>query len=321
MVIYPGEKLVIHFGRLPPMKKTLLLLPLLALCLSPRILSALTNEETEGRKEIEQQWVIRHNEKLADPVKLAVKGIKAKKHAYLLASRKQHLVRMHRISLSRAAHVPIWLNGHETGVPMNQPFPSATPVPLVALYQAKADGLSFLIADYADDYEPILHSSSDIYIKTGRIYRHLFHGEGYRGCARILTLGKGSPLFFEMGVFGGGTNTMKDIYTLNIPAIKAMPDDLYDHPEIIESSSYVTKVLEFDVWLEGFTFYKDVEKNGSLEIINCTRTEYPPDLKKKVQEKYHQVDNDFGGPFRKIATVYKWDAAKSKFEDIGDYFF
>ena len=293
------------------MKKLLLLLPVVVLCITPRFLSALTNEETDGRAEIEQQWVIRHNEKLVDPIKEAVKKIKAKKHSYLLASRKQHLVPMHRISLR---------NAKKLGVPLDQPFPSATPVALVALYQTKAEGLSFLVADYADDYDK-LHSSSDIYIKTGLIYRHLFHGEGYRGCARILTLGKGSPLFFEMGVFGGGTNLKKDLYTLNVPAVKAMPDDLYDHPESIESSTYVNKVLEFDVWLEGFTYYKDVDKDGLSEIVNCTRTSYPSDLKKKMQEKYHQEDNDFGGPFRKIASFYRWDATKSKFEDIGDYFF
>lgn len=293
------------------MKKTLLFLTVLALFVAPHILSALTNEEMEGRKEIEQQWVMRHNAKLVDPIKDAVKKIKAKKHSYLLASRKQHLVPMHRISLR---------NAKKLGVPLDQPFPSATPVALVALYQAKAEGLSFLVADYADDYDK-LHSSSDIYIKIGLIYRHLFHGEGYRGCARILTLGKGSPLFFEMGVFGGGTDLKKDIYTLNVPAVKAMPDDLYDHPESIETSTYVNKVLEFDVWLEGFTYYKDVDKDGLSEIVNCTRTSYPPDLKKKMQEKYHQEDNDFGGPFRKIASFYRWDATKSKFEDIGDYFF
>ncbi len=293
------------------MKKTLLFLTVLALFVAPHILSALTNEEMEGRKEIEQQWVMRHNAKLVDPIKDAVKKIKAKKHSYLLASRKQHLVPMHRISLR---------NAKKLGVPLDQPFPSATPVALVALYQAKAEGLSFLVADYADDYDK-LHSSSDIYIKIGLIYRHLFHGEGYRGCARILTLGKGSPLFFEMGVFGGGTDLKKDIYTLNVPAVKAMPDDLYDHPESIETSTYVNKVLEFDVWLEGFTYYKDVDKDGLSEIVNCTRTSYPPDLKKKMQEKYHQEDNDLGGPFRKIASFYRWDATKSKFEDIGDYFF
>lgn len=293
------------------MKKTLLFLPLFALGFIPQILSALTNEETQGRKEIEQQWVIRHNEKLPDPVKATGRTIKAKKHSYLLASRKQHLVRMHRISLR---------NAKKLGVPLDKPFPSATPVALVALYQAKAEGLSFLVADYADDYDK-LHSSSDIYLKIGLKYWHLLHGEGYRGCARILTLGKDSPLFFEVGVFGGGTNLKKEIYTLNMPAVKAIPDDLYDHPESIDSMTYVNKVLEFDVWLEGFTYYKDVEKNGTSEIVNCTRTSYPPDLKKKMQEKYHQEDNDFGGPFRKIASFYKWDATKSKFEDVGDYFF
>ncbi len=293
------------------MKKTLVLLTLLGLCLSPRFLNALTNEEREGRAEIEQGWVDRHNEKLLQPVKDAIKGIKARRHTYLIASRKKHLVGMKRISLR---------NAPKNKIPMTLPFPSVTPVPLVALYQAKAGGLSFLIADYADDYD-FLHSQSDIYVKIGLIYRPLFHGEGYRGCARILTLSKNSPIFFEIGTFGGGTNVKKTIYTLNVDAVKIMPDDLYDHPENVTSDTYVTKVLEFDVWLEGFTYYKDVEKDGTLDIVNCTRTSYPPDLKKKMQEKYHEVDNEFGGSFRKILSVYKWDTTKAKFENIGDYFF
>jgi hypothetical protein len=290
------------------------ILPLLILCgffISPRSMNALTNEEREGRDEIEQGWVDRHNEKLLQPVKDAVKGIKARKHTYLIASRKKHTVRMKRIGLRNAS---------KNKIPLDRPFPSATPVPLVALYQVKAGGLSFLIADYADDYDQ-LHSQSDIYVKIGLIYRPLFHGEGYRGCARILTLSKASPIFFEIGKFGGGTNCQKTIYTLNVDAVKIMPDDLYDHPENVTSDTYVTKVLEFDVWLEGFTYYKDVDKDGSLEILNCTRTSYPPDLKKKMQEKYHEVDNEFGGSFRKILSVYKWDTTKVKFTDIGDYFF
>ena len=293
------------------MKKTLLLLPLLALLAAPALLRSMTNEENEGRAEIEQGWVDRHNEKLLQPIKDSIKKIKAKKHSFLTGSRKRHMVPMKRIRLSAAS---------KNGVPLDRPFPSATPVPLVALYQAKAGGFSFLIADYADDYDG-LHSSSDIYIKIGLIYRHLFRGEGYRGCARILTLGKDSPLFFEMGAFGGGADCRKTIYTLDQTAVKNLSNDLYYHPESVKPEDYVKEVLEFDVWLEGFTFYKDVDSDGSMEIVNCTTSEYPSDLKTKLQGKYHQEDNEFGGPFRKIASFYKWDAAKLKFENIGDYYY
>ena len=293
------------------MKKTRLLLPLCALLIFPSWLRSMTNEDTEGRAEIEQGWVNRHNEKLVQPIKDSIKKIKGKKHSFLIGSRKRHMVRMKAIRLSYAS---------KNGIPMSRPFPSATPVPLAALYQSKAGGFSFLTADYADDYDA-LHSSSDIYIKIGLVYRHIFHGEGYRGCARILTLGKGSPLFFEMGVFGGGANCKKNIYTLDLTAVKNLSQDLYDHPESVVPEDYVKQVLEFNVWLEGFTFYKDVDKDGSMEIVNCTTTEYPGELKSKMQEKYHQVDNEFGGPFRKIASFYKWDTAKLKFENIGDYYY
>ena len=293
------------------MKKTLLLLPLFVLLVTPIFLNAMTNEDTEGRAEIEQGWVDRHNESLISAIKESVKKIKAKKNSFLIGSRKRHMVRMKSIRLSYAS---------PNKIPMTMPFPSATPVPLVTLYQAKAGGFSFLIADYADDYD-VLHSSSDIYIKIGLIYRHVFHGEGYRGCARILTLGKDSPLFFEMGAFGGGADCQKHIYTLDLTAIQNLSNDLYDHPESVIPASYVKEVLEFDVWLEGFTFYKDMDGDGSMEIVNCTDTDYPPDLKKKMQDKYHQEDNEFGGPFRKIASFYKWDAVKLKFNDVGDYYY
>ena len=124
-----------------------------------------------------------------------------------------------------------------------------------------------------------------------------------------------------MGSFGGGTNCKKTIYTLDLTAVKKLSDDLYDHPESVKPEDYVTQVLEFNVWLEGYTLYADADNDGSAEIVNCTQTEYPSELKTKMQEKYHEVDNEFGGPFRKIASFYKWDTAKKKFLNIGDYFY
>ena len=293
------------------MKKTLILLPFLALLISPAFLTAMTNEETEGRDEIEQGWVDRHNDKLVQPIKDGIKKIRARKNSFLVASRKRHLVHMKRIRAGYAA---------KNHVPLTQPFPSATPVPLVALYQAKAGGFSFLVADYADDYD-VLHSSSDIYIKIGLMYRHVFHGEGYRGCARIMTLGKDSPLFFETSAFGGGAACKRILYTLDLDAIKNLSQDLYYHPESVKPEDYVKQVLEFNVWLNGYTFYKDIDNDGSVEIVNSTQTEYPAELKTKMQEKYHQVDNEFGGPFCKIASFYQWEKTKKKFVNIGDYFY
>jgi len=128
-------------------------------------------------------------------------------------------------------------------------------------------------------------------------------------------------LVFEVGAFGGGASCQKRLYTLDLAAIKNLSQDLYEHPETVKSEDYVKEVLAFNVWLEGFTFYQDVDGDGSMEVVNCTSTGYPSDLKAKMQEKYHQEDNEFGGPFRKIASFYKWDGAKLKFENIGDYYY
>jgi len=293
------------------MNKSLIFATLLSLSLVPGLLGAMTNEETEGRTEIEKGWVDRHNEKLLPEVRHAVKGLGGKKHSFFLSSRKKLAVRLRGVNLKYA---------DKYGVPKEARFSKETMVPLASLYTAKSKGLTFLIADYADDWDP-LHASSDIYLKIGFQYKPMFHGYGYRGCARILTLGKGSPLFFEMADYGGGANCQKTLYRLDEDTAKGMSDDLFDHPESVVPSDYVKKALVFNVWLEGFTLYKDVDKDGELEIVNCTQTEYPKELKLKVQDKYHQVDNEFGGPFRKVMTVFKWNKDKTKFEDIGDYYF
>ncbi|HUO57792.1 MAG TPA: hypothetical protein VMV05_06410 [bacterium] len=294
------------------MKKTLVLISLFLLALLPGLLRALTNEEAEGRKEIEKGWVDRHNATLEADVKRAVKGLHAKRHSFFLSSFKKHQVHLRRLSLKMAA---------KDGVPEKVAFSKEVDVPLAALYQAKAKGLVFLVADYADDWDP-LHASSDIYIKIGFLYRKVFHGYGYQGCARLLTLGKDSPLFFETAEFGGGADCRKVLYILDMEAVKGMSDDLYDHPESVKPEDYIQRVLVFNVWLEGFTLYKDIDRNGMLGIVNSSQTIYPAELKKKLQEKYHQEDNDFGGPFSyNVMTVFRWNTEKSKFEDAGDYYF
>ena len=292
------------------MKKVLILIFLSLLALTPGLLKALTHEEVEGRKEIEKGWVDRHNAKLDDTVIHAVKGLKTRKHSFI-SSIKKHQVRLRRLSLKKLPD----------GVPEKASFSKDVQVPLVALYQAKAKGVVFLVADYADDWDP-LHASSDIYIKIGFLYRKVFHGYGYRGCARLLTLGKNSPLFFETAEFGGGASCHKVLYILDMEAVKGMSDDLYDHPESVKPEDYIQKVLAFNVWLKGFTLYKDADRSGTAVIVNSSQTLYPEELKKKVQEKYHQEDNDFGGPFSySVMTVFKWNDEKSKFEDAGDYYF
>lgn len=293
------------------MKKTFLGLTTLLLLIVPGLSGAMTDDQIEDRKEIAQVWVDRHNAKLDPVVIQAVKGLKAKKHSQLLSSFHRGLVPLKHLSLRTAS---------EYKVPSSVPLAHNDDVPLVALYQSKADGFSFLTADYADEQDP-LHSSSDIYVKVGLLYRPLFHGEGIAASARVMRLGKGLPLFFEVVTYGGGGLCEKTIYTLKPGALDTMTQDVYDHPDRIDTKDYILEVLKLNVWLEGFTLYKDVDKDGVLEIVNSTDVVYPDDLKATVKDKYNLTDNDFAGAFRKTVTVYKWDDAKAQFKDLGDFFY
>lgn len=293
------------------MKRYPTLLSLFLLALFPAGLSALTNEERHGREEINQGWVDRHNEGLSPVVKEAVKKFKAPKSSHMISSLRKSVIPMKRLKLSIAS---------QHGIPLSKPHPEKVTVPLVALYVGKAQGQSFLIADYADDLDP-LHASSNIYWKVGLIYRPLFEGKGFRGCARVITLGKESPLFFEIAAYGGGVRCDKTLYTFIPEKLKVIKDDLYDHPETLEVASYIQEVLEFNIWLKGATLYKDVDKDGVQEVINSTDVMCPDELKSILKKKYKLVENDFAGAFRQAVTFYKWDSAKKKFESIGQYYY
>ncbi|HJT23329.1 MAG TPA: hypothetical protein VJ873_02050, partial [bacterium] len=292
------------------MKKALILSLLLAVVFFPIGLQAIPQSEIQDRLEMSQVWVDQHNAKLTPEVQNAVKGIRVKPHVYFIGSRHIHLIPMKRAPRGTAA---------KYGIPASVKTASGAVVPLVSLRYSKAEGQSFLTADYADELDT-RHSSSDIYIKIGLEYHHLFHGEGYPGAARIVSLGKEMPVFFEVGIYGGGSRCDKTFYRLDNDALKGVPDELYDHPELIQAEKYVKEELKVNVWLEGFTLYRDVDKDGSLDIINTTDVLYPPDLKTKVQERYKLTDNDFAGAFRRVTSVYKWDTAKLKFVDLGDYY-
>lgn len=293
------------------MKRTFPFLSLLSLILIPAGLMALTNEERHGREEINQGWVDRHNDGLAPVVKEAAKKFKAPKQSHMLSSLRKSVIPMKRLKLSIAS---------QHGIPLSKPHPEKVTVPLVALYVGKAQGQSFLVADYADDLDP-LHSSSNIYWKVGLIYRPLFEGKGYRGCARVITLGKESPLFFEVATYGGGVRCDKTLYTFIPEKLRVVKDDLYDHPETVDVSTYIQDVLSFNVWLKGATLYKDVDKDGVQEVINSTDVMCPDDLRTMLKKKYNLVDNDFAGAFRQAVTFYKWDKAKLKFESLGQYYY
>jgi hypothetical protein len=292
-------------------KKTSVLLSLALVTILPEALNALTDSEIQNRREISQVWVDQHNGKLPADVRGYVQHIRAKKHAYFVPSRHKHVVPLKRVrfGVARKYRIPLSVKSRD-----------AAEVPLAALRLSKAAGENFLTADYADDYDN-LHASTDIYIQIGLQYKHLFHGEGYPGSARVITLGKDSPVFFEVNRFGGGARCDRVLYRLDTDALKGKSDELYDHPELIDVQKYVKEELQLNVWLEGFTLYKDLAKDGKLEIANCTQTEYPNDLKEKVEDRYKMVDNDFAGPFRPVISFYRWDDAKAKFEDLGDYYY
>ncbi len=290
------------------MKKSFWLLSFLFASILPVAAGAQTKEHQD---EVAQGWVNQHNDKLKDPIKAYVKHISAKKHALMIASLHKKLVPMKRLGLGAAS---------KNNVPLSKTNVDGGDVPLVALYESKTSNNTFLVADYADELDD-RHSTSDIYIKLGLRFFPLFHGEGYRGCARLLTLGKESPLFFEIDAFGGGSRVDRTYYILNPKTVKGMVSDMAEHPEEVKPEDYIQKVLEVSVWLDGFTLYKDLDKDGKLGIVNCSKVFTPGELRTKLKEKYHMTDNNFDGAFRKTLTFYHWNDKKTQFENLGEYFY
>jgi hypothetical protein len=290
------------------MNKTTILFTLLVLL--PGGLQAINENEIQDRKEMSQVWVDQHNSKLAPEIQNYIKEIRVKPHVYIIDSRHVPIVPMEKPPRGTAA---------KYGIPLSAKVKNGAEVPLVSLRYSSAGGESFLTAEYADELDA-RHCSSDIYIKIGLQYRYLFHGEGYPHATHIMTLSKDSPVFFEVGIYGGGSRCDKSIFRLDTDVLKGKNDELYDHPELIDVQKYVKEELKLNIWLEGFTAYKDLGHDGNVLIVNTTDVIYPPDLKTKVQGRYKLVDNDFAGPFRRATSFYTWDSTKSKFVDLGDYF-
>src|SRR5579859_7037013 len=140
--------------RAPVMKKLCRLLAILCVSILPAAAVAQTKEH---QAEVAQGWVNMHNEKLKDNVKAYVKHINGKKKGFMIASLHKKLVRMKHIGLAA---------GPKNGVELSKKSVDGGDVPLVALYESKAENNTFLIADYADELDD-RHSSSDIYIKLG----------------------------------------------------------------------------------------------------------------------------------------------------------
>jgi hypothetical protein len=288
------------------MKKIVFFLAALAVILAPRAWSAMTKVAWE---EMTKVWVAQHNSKLPPEVQRYMKAIKVGKSSFHHASLHRPKYPMRGMALSVA---------EKFGIPMEMHRENDTVTPLTALYNAKGAGASFLIADYTDEYDDDV-STSDIYIKIGLHYELLFHGQGYRECARLFKLGKTSPIFFEIGNYGGGSRCDKIFYILNQDAVKNMPNDVYEHHESVKPEDYIQQVLQLNNWIEGYTLYKDVDKDGMAEIVNGTEVEYPADLKAKLKSTFALDDNDMAGLNRKTAAIYKWNG--TKFDDMGDYFY
>ncbi len=279
---------------------------------SPReFQQALSDSEIQDRKEISQVWVDRHNASLTPDVQGLFKQIRAKKHHFYVPTWHKQTVHLRRLRLDMATQ---W------GIPTESQSRDGAKVPLVALSVSQAGTEKFLTADYADDLDK-LHSSSDIYIKVGLQYKHLLRGEGYPASARLIKLGNASPFFFEVGIFGGGARVDKTIYRMDADTLKGKNDQLFDHPELIDVQQYIKEELKLNNWLEGYTLYQDLGKDGSLEVVNSTDVLYPDDLKARVKERYPMVDNDFGTAFRQTVSIYRWNDDKAKFEDLGDYYY
>jgi hypothetical protein len=151
-----------------------------------------------------------------------------------------------------------------------------------------------------------------------------FHGEGYPGCAKILWLDSTeneSPVFFEIGRFGGGSQVFKTLYALDKAKIGAINQTLYDDPEKIQAEDYIQEKLNWTVWLDGKTSYRDISKDGTIEILNLSQAAYPKDLVTKLSQKYGFINTDFIAPFRRALWVYQWNNQKQQFDVMGDYYY
>jgi hypothetical protein len=279
----------------------------------------ITNQGWGYANEIGQQWVERHNEKLKDLVKKSAQLIFPKKQGLIVSSLRVP-------ELAKKTLKPE--TAEDYGIPTQVVNSAGVTVGLMGFYQTLVQFMpggehSFLTAEYYDDLDS-LHSSSDIYMKIGHKYFQLFHGEGYPHSAKIIWLDsteKESPIFFEVGIYGGGSQVRKTLYALDKNEVAAIPDTLYDKPESIQKEDYIQEKLNWSGWLKGETTYRDVAQDGTIEILNLSQAPYPEELKAKLKEKYGFVNTDYISSFRKFLSVYQWNDKKKQFDDLGDYYY
>lgn len=267
---------------------------------------AVTNTEREA---VARVWVAQHNDKLDQDTQDYAKKINPNKPYFALASLHRKVVRMKALALTRAEAL---------GVPSEGKHDNGDPTPITGLYEVKALGQTLLVADYTDEYDSLL-STTDIYIKIGLEFKPLFHGEGYPNSARLISLGKDAPLFFEVGTYDGGSQVVKTLYTFDEDALQNLQQDIYNDIRAVKTSNYIKQQLQVTSTLEGYLLYKDVDKSGLLSVVNVTRVDLPEDLKAKLKGTYGQDENGQAGFTRKTLTVYKWDGAK--FVSQGDFYY
>jgi hypothetical protein len=261
------------------------------------------------REAVARVWVAQHNDKLDPDTQDVAKKINVNKPYFALPSLHRKVVKMKPLALSRAEAL---------GIPSEIKHDNGDPTPISGLYEVKALAQTLRVADYTDEYDSLL-STTDIYIKIGLEFKPLFHGEGYPNSARLITLGKDAPFFFEVGTYDGGSQVVKTLYTFDEDALQNLPQDIYNDIRVVKTSNYVKQQLQVTSTLEGYLLYKDVDKSGLLSVVNVTRVDLPDELKTKLKSTYGQDENGQAGFTRKTLTVYKWDGAK--FVSQGDFYY
>jgi hypothetical protein len=285
----------------------------------PGFAGAVSDEQWLYAREISQRWVEEHDNKLPDLVKKAASGVDKEGKALVVASKGLTELSKKSLDVETASNY---------GIPSQVINSQGVTVHLMKLYRTPVKfvpgvDLELYTADYYDELDNI-HGVSDLYIHIGLKYMPFFHSEGYSHGIKVFWLDqteKESPLFFEVGQFGGGTRVDKTLYALDKDKIAGIPQMLFDDPEKIDPKDFIQKKLTWSVWLSGETFYQDLAGDNTLEIVNVSQAVYPDDLKAKLAKKYWFVNTDYTHSFRKTATVFQWNDKKQQFDELGEFYF
>ncbi len=296
-----------------------LLAVLILILLVPGWAGAVSNEEWLYAREIGQRWVEEHNAKLPDLVKKASRLVSKEGNQLVVPSKGLKELAKKSLDVDNASNY---------GIPSQVVNAKGVTVGLMKLYRTDVTfvpggELELYTADYYDELAPI-HAVSDLYIHIGLKYMPFFHSEGYAHGIRVFWMDgteKETPVFFEVGQYGGGVRVDKTLYTLDKNKVAGLPQMLFDSPEKIDPQDMIQKKLSWSVWLAGETSYRDLAGDDTLEIVNVTRAVYPDDLKVKLAKKYWFVNTDYTHSFRKTVSVYRWNDKKQALDDLGDFYY